>query len=95
LKTFITRTISGILYAAIIIGSIYAGPTIFGLVMFVVLLLGLSEFYKIVRLQGINPQRIILFTSSVLIYVTGYLITLSILPLNTAAILILVLYQYR
>jgi len=92
LKTFFTRTISGILYAAIIIGSIYAGPVVFGLVMLAVLLLGLSEFYKILKLSGINPHRIILFLPAILIYATGYLIILSVLPLRTAGILLLILF---
>lgn len=92
MRTFLIRTFSGAFYAALIIGSIFAGPVVFGLVMLAFLLLGITEFHQIIKLSGRAPSMILLVLSSALIYLTGYLITLGILPTNAVGIAVFVYF---
>ena len=88
MKTFTIRSISGAIYAAIILGSIFSGPVVFGFLVFIILLIGLVEYHGIVRNIGAPPSKAILVGSSTIMYLIGYLILMNVLPpLAAAAIL--------
>lgn len=91
MKTFITRSLSGALYSVIILGSIIAGPIAFGLLGFGLLMAGISEFHRIVKLLGIAPNVYLLYIPIAMVYLIGYLITISVFPMDTAGVIILVL----
>lgn len=57
---------------------------VFGLLTLGILLAGTVEFHRILRLSGTAPDRLLLFIPSVLTFLTGYLITISILPLQAS-----------
>lgn len=94
MKTFFTRTLSGAIYAAIIIGSILAGPVVFGLTMFVFLLFSTFEFHRILQVNDNAPSLLYLLLSSSLIYLTGYLVIVSVLPDRAFGIVLLVLFLF-
>lgn len=58
MKNLITRTITGIFFVAIIIGSMLLHPLSFACVIFVIMVYGLLEFFRIVKTDQIFPQQI-------------------------------------
>ncbi len=93
MKTFLTRFLSGFIYVALIIGSLFLGPIVFGNVLFVFVAIGLLEIYEISRISGASPQRNIIFISGLLLYGLNVLVIWDYLPakylsINLAVIMI-------
>ena len=55
MKEFLTRSVSGLIYAAIMIGSITIHPLLFAIVFLFVLILGMIEFYRICTFSEFSP----------------------------------------
>jgi phosphatidate cytidylyltransferase len=82
LNTFLTRTISGALYAVIILGAILSGPAVFGALMLIFLVLALFEFSRITHKIGKAPAFSLLLVSSGVIYIITILTIFHLLPLR-------------
>ncbi len=79
MKTIITRTISGLIFIILIIGSIFLGPMAFGFVFLVFLVLGMLELLNMAKIAGYKPAvaqviiTAILLYDLVLLYIYGYI----------------------
>jgi len=101
LKTIITRTISGLVFLILIIGSIFLGPFAFGFVFLIFLVIGMMEFLKITKIAGYSPAVIpvivagTLFYSLVLLNIWNY-ITPQWIILSVPFIFLIILFElYR
>jgi phosphatidate cytidylyltransferase len=74
LKEFLTRTASGLIYAAIMIGSIILHPLVFLVVFLFILVLGLIEFYRICSTGESLPMILPGITSGIVIFLAFFLI---------------------
>jgi len=73
LKDLVTRTLSGILFVGIIVAAILLGQWYFAVVFLVISVFGLLEFFKLVKISGLFPQKIIGVIISIVIFSTIYL----------------------
>jgi phosphatidate cytidylyltransferase len=65
-KNLYTRTITGIFFVAIIIGSLILHPLAFAAVIFVIMITGFVEFFRLVKNGHIFPQYVSgIFTGSI------------------------------
>jgi phosphatidate cytidylyltransferase len=71
-KSIVIRAISGVVYVALILGSIFLGSWAFAIVMGFAMLVSLGEFYNISKALGAKPQRILGFITAILIFLAGY-----------------------
>ena len=58
MKNLYTRTITGVFFIAIIIGSMIWHPLAFIIVAFFLTIIGMLEFYRLVHEQEIYPQKV-------------------------------------
>jgi phosphatidate cytidylyltransferase len=79
-KNLITRTITGIVFVAAIIGSILWHPFAFGALFLLVTILGVLEFYKLVASPNIHPQKITGILIACTVFILSMLASSSILP---------------
>lgn len=82
MKTILTRTLSGLIYIVLIIGSILIGPVTFGSVFFVFLIIGLLEIYDISKISGHYPQRNIFLMIGLAVYLLNVLVIWEYLPIK-------------
>ncbi|KPK81872.1 MAG: hypothetical protein AMS27_15100 [Bacteroides sp. SM23_62_1] len=81
MKNFTQRTITGLLYVAVIIISLYLHPFLFMSLLMIIMILAMIEFYRLITTENIKPQVlpgivtgiIILLTSCV--YAAGFIHT--------------------
>lgn len=92
MKTFFTRTLSGFVYAVVILGSIAAGPVVFGLVMGMVLSVALYEFHRMVSRNAILIHTPLYYLFPLLVYLSVYLVTVGVLPVDTLGISVLLVF---
>lgn len=59
MKNLYTRTITGIFFVAIIIGSMLLHPMSFAGVIFVIMIVGMLEFFRLVKSDHIYPQKML------------------------------------
>lgn len=57
MQNLFTRTITGIVFVAFIIGSLLWNPVVFSIVIFLIMIMGLREFYYLSNLHNIQPDR--------------------------------------
>ena len=57
MQNLFTRTITGIIFIACIIGSLLWHPLAFSVVIFILMIIGLKEFYHLSHLHNIQPDR--------------------------------------
>lgn len=93
MKTFLTRFLSGFIYVALIIGSLFWGPIVFGNILFVFVAIGLLEIFDMSKLSDASPQRNILLLCGLLLYGLNVLVIWDYLPtkylsINLAIIMI-------
>lgn len=92
MKTFITRSLTSLVYAVVMIAGIVIHPLLFAIVFLSLLILALLEFYRLAGLAGGFPQKItgfitaIFFFCSLFGYVTGFI------PLQVAFIVLLLIF---
>jgi phosphatidate cytidylyltransferase len=77
LKTFGIRSISGILYAAIVFGSILAGPWYFTVFLFIVQLVGLFELERLIKKNGIQLFQPFYYGLAIVSFLGGTVFILS------------------
>lgn len=70
MQNLYTRTITGILLTALIIGSLLLHPLALVIVIFVLMMVGLLEFFRLAGLREIYPQRVLGFAVGTIIYIT-------------------------
>jgi len=85
-KTFLTRTLSGIIYIVLVIGSILTGPVAFGSLLFVFLIIGLLEFHEVSKISGHFLKRNIFTIPCLLVYLLNVLIIWEYLPIKYLAL---------
>jgi phosphatidate cytidylyltransferase len=66
------RIIVGVLGAAVFIGSIIFSEWTYFLLFLGLTILGIDEFYRLVKVQGMIPQRIAGLTLGGLFYISSY-----------------------
>jgi phosphatidate cytidylyltransferase len=64
-----TRTITGIVFTALIIGSLILHPLAFAAVIFVMMMVGLLEFFRLAGSKEIFPQQVLGFIAGAFIYI--------------------------
>jgi phosphatidate cytidylyltransferase len=72
-----TRTITGIFFTGLIIGSLLIHPFAFTAVIFVMMIVGLLEFYHLAGSQEIFPQQVLGFIVGAITYIIVALIALG------------------
>jgi phosphatidate cytidylyltransferase len=73
LKNLITRTLTGAVYVAIVLGSILSGKFVFSALFLLILIFTLLEFYRLCKHGEIKPQIIPGIIISVIIYTLVFL----------------------
>ena len=95
-SNLITRTITGLLYALALIASLVINYFTFYVFFFIVLALGLKEFYQLVEKKDIIPQKTLGFVMSLGLYFSSYLLhvneKMSLLTLNLLLALTFLLF---
>lgn len=71
MKKFYIRSLSGFIYAILIVGSIVGGPLTFGILMSVVLFTGLYEYRQILLKHQLNPHPVFHYLFPSIVYFTG------------------------
>lgn len=74
MKEFLTRTLSGLIYAAVMIGSIMVHPLIFLAVFLFILILGMIEFYRMCSIPESRPMVVPGITTGVILFLSFFLI---------------------
>lgn len=69
MRPFITRSVTSLLYATVMIGGMIIHPVLFGVVFLALTILCLVEFYRMASQAGASPQKVIGFGSAVLFFV--------------------------
>ena len=94
MQNLYTRTITGVFFVALIIGSLILHPLAFVAVIFLVMLTGLLEFYHMARHQDIYPQRVVGCVVGSIIYLIPALAALGIISPVSIAFLPLLLFAF-
>lgn len=68
MNNFVLRTITGIVFVGVIVSSIVLNPLFFAGLFFCIALLGLNEFYKLLRSGGKTPQTYLGLVSGGLLF---------------------------
>jgi phosphatidate cytidylyltransferase len=76
-QNLITRTITGAVFVALIIGSLIAHPIAFTGVIFLVMLACLTEFLRLTGQNGILPQKAAIFISGSVLFIIPSLVALA------------------
>ena len=76
-SSLITRTITGLLYGLALIASLVINYYTFYIFFFMVLILGLKEFYQLVEKKDVKPQKSLGFVMSIGLYVSSYIIYIN------------------
>ena len=59
MKNLAVRTLSGIVLAAVVLGAVAWSPWSFGVLLLLLLVGGMHEFYALAEARGDRPQRLI------------------------------------
>ncbi|TSA36449.1 MAG: hypothetical protein D4R64_07475 [Porphyromonadaceae bacterium] len=103
MKEFLTRTVSGLIYAAVMIGSITLHPLIFLAVFLFILILGMIEFYRICSIPESRPMVVPGITTGVILFLTFFLIRytgldsriLLLIPASGLVLMILPMFRQK
>lgn len=74
------RTIIGVLGAAVFIGAIWFNEWTYFLLFLGLTLLGIAEFYRLVRVQGIKPHRGLGLALGALFFISVFVIEKGLMP---------------
>jgi phosphatidate cytidylyltransferase len=100
-SNFLTRTITGIIFVIVVVGSIIWKPYIFALLFLVITILGLLEFYRIISSDLVKVNKILGLAGGILMYVTCALVAnmvadIRLLLINLPVLSIICIYElYR
>ena len=76
-SNLITRTITGLLYGLALIVSLLINYYTFYIFFFIVLILGLKEFYQLVEKKDVKPQKVLGFIMALGLYISSYLLHIN------------------
>jgi phosphatidate cytidylyltransferase len=82
-KNLITRTITSIIAAAIIVGALIWHPFALSTLIFVLLLIGLHEFFRMTGESGFSPLKPIVYFVASAAYIIPVMVATQLLPLWT------------
>ncbi len=71
-KKFFTRAFSAVVFAAVLLSSIFIGYFTFSLLFFIVSIWALHEFYKLMEIKELSPNRTIGFSVGILLYLFSF-----------------------
>lgn len=94
MQNLYTRTITGIFFTGLIIGSLLIHPIAFAIVIFAMMIVGFLEFYRLAASQGIYPQQVLGFIVGAVIYIIVALIALGIISALYLAILPVLIFLF-
>ncbi len=69
INNFLLRTITGLLFVVLVIGSILLNQYVFGGLFLIFTILGMDEFYRLVENDKVKPQKISGIITGALIYI--------------------------
>lgn len=75
MKEFLTRSVSGLIYAALMIGSITIHPFVFLAIFLFVLILGMFEFYRMSTGPEVKPMILPGIATGILIFVSVFVVS--------------------
>lgn len=76
-SNLITRTITGLFYGLVLIASLTINYYTFYIFFFIVLVIGLKEFYQLAEKKDIKPQKSLGFVISIGLYISSYLLQIN------------------
>jgi phosphatidate cytidylyltransferase len=82
LKEIHKRSISGLLFAVVLLGAILLGPWSFALLFGLFSIFILREFYKLSKVGGISPQRNLGLVTGAIIFIFTFLHARGIITVN-------------
>jgi len=89
-----TRTITGVFFVALIIGSLILHPLAFVAVIYVLMLTGLLEFFRLANKNDVYPQRIMGFVVGSIIYLIPAFAALGMISPKSIAFLPLLILVF-
>jgi phosphatidate cytidylyltransferase len=85
----VQRTLSGIVYLVVIIGSLFLGRYGFGAIFLIIGILALHEFFNLLDIPDQSPVAIMGLITGVIAFILGFLTASGMLPLQYMALLVL------
>jgi phosphatidate cytidylyltransferase len=80
LKNLFVRTLTGIAFTAVVIGSLLLSEYAFGALFLAVIITGLREFFSFFKKAPISPNQIVVVPIGILFFVSFFLVGKGILP---------------
>lgn len=74
IKTLLIRTLSGVVLVAVVIGALIWSPFSFGLLLLVILIGGMWEFYRMARREQVEPLKWMGLVFGVLLFAVNFLL---------------------
>jgi phosphatidate cytidylyltransferase len=81
LKPFVTRSLTSLIYAVLTTAGIILHPFLFAAVFLTYLILALLEFYRLSKMAGAEPQKVIGLISGILFFVGIFCHVIGLLPI--------------
>ena len=72
LKNLLVRTVSGVVLAVVVLGAIVWSQWSFGLLLALLTVVGMREFYALAEAQGARPQRIVGLVTGVVLLALNF-----------------------
>ncbi len=91
-KEFYIRTISGLLFASLLLGATLLGPWSFSLLFGVFSIFILNEFYQLSKVASVLPQKKIGLTIGGIIFFLTFLFIKGVITINPAGIFLALLF---
>mgnify|MGYP001766789096 CR=1 FL=1 len=101
MKTFLTRTLTSIVYAAVVVAGLLVHPFLFAVVFLALAVLALLEYQRMVKMSGAEPQiwtgvlLTAVFFISLFGFVTGFLPSSLVFAMIPLFLLVFVVELYR
>ncbi len=86
MKNLVQRTVSGIVYLIIIIGSLLLGKYFFGALFLLITVLTVAEFYDLAENAGNKPVRIPGLLAAAVIFIVSFLVASHVAGFRTLSI---------
>jgi phosphatidate cytidylyltransferase len=77
LRELLTRSVTGIIYALLLVGSVILHPIAFLIVYLAITILSLKEFFKLAQKEGTKPQQIAGLITAAVIFLITFLVHFS------------------
>lgn len=74
MKNLAVRTVSGLVLSVVMLGAIWWSQWSFGLLLALLVVGGMSEFYDLVRKRGLQPQRLLGITAGLFLFALNFLL---------------------